>query len=302
MFVQIRCELCGKTFDHDASALGAAAECPHCGKTNPAPALAPAPAPAPAAPGGPAVKRCPACQAEIEADAVICIHCGQNLATGRKVGGRHGLAAHKSLVLAGLAGAALAAGLLAFVLWPEADAPPPFDPAAIAAAAKKTPPPAAAAPDSTSAAPVAPPHSAVAAPEIPPATNPPAPAAPTPAELASQQAETERAALAALQEKKFEAEQNLRLQLDVREPLYAPNELVELRRKNGIVDKGTFTGFAGEGTNRVALVATALGEVGVPIAVLDPASRRRLDPEFREAFIQHLLETRFAAPAAAPAP
>ena len=111
MFVQIRCELCGKTFDHDASAMGATAECPHCGKTNPVPALAPAPTVAPAASGGPAVKPCPACQAEIEADAVICIHCGQNLATGRKVGGRSGLAAHKSLVLAGLAVAMLAAGL-----------------------------------------------------------------------------------------------------------------------------------------------------------------------------------------------
>ena len=301
MFVQIRCELCGKTFDHDASAMGAAAECPHCGKTNPAPALAPAPTAAPAASGGPAVKPCPACQAEIEADAVICIHCGRNLATGRKVGGRSGLAAHKSLVLAGLAVAMLAAGLLAFVLWPEADDPPPFDPAAIAAAAKKAPPPAAPAPDPASAATTAP-ASPAAAPEARPETHPPAPAAPSPAELASQQAEAERAALVALQEKKFEAEQNLRLQLDVREPLYGPNELVELRRKNGIVDKGTFTGFAGEGTNRVALVATALGEVGVPIGALDPASRRRLDPEFREAFIQHLLETRFAAPAAAPAP
>ena len=76
------------------------------------------------------------------------------------------------------------------------------------------------------------------------------------------------------------------------EPLYQPNEAVELRRKNGIIDKGVFTGFSGSGTGRVALVATPTGEIGVPLAALDNPSRRRLDPEYREAFIQHLLSTK----------
>ncbi|NCA82566.1 MAG: hypothetical protein EOM72_07425, partial [Opitutae bacterium] len=132
-----------------------------------------------------------------------------------------------------------------------------------------------------------------------------------PEELAAQQAEAERAALEAQQAqaaaeraefeaKKAQAEQNLRQQLDVREPLYQINEPVELRRKNGVIDKGTLTSFSGTGAGRVALVATALGEVGVPLVSLDNASRRRVDPDYREAFIQHLLSTKLPDPGAKP--
>ncbi len=145
-------------------------------------------------------------------------------------------------------------------------------------------------------------------------TNAPPPA-PTQEELAAQKAEAKRAELeaqaeaerlaleaqaeaerAAFEVKKFEAEQNLRLQLDTREPLYGMNEVVELRRKNGVFHKGTLTGLAGTGTGRVALVATPTGEIGVPLVTLDTPSRRRLDPEYREAYIQHMMSTRIPAP------
>lgn len=63
--------------------------------------------------------------------------------------------------------------------------------------------------------------------------------------------------------------------------VYKINDSVELRRLNGITDTGILTGFSGEGTNRVAILATPTGEIGVPLTVLDEPSRRRLDPDHR---------------------
>lgn len=294
MFVEIQCALCGKTFDHDCSSLSPTAECPHCGKSNSvAPPAAPKETPAaPSTPSSGGTRSCPACQAEIEQDAVLCIHCGYNLATRQKIGGKSGFAANPKIVALASAGLAVLALGAAYLLWPESDAQPPFDPSAIAAAAKSaTPSPAVAAPTPVQPEPPAAARAAPAETNVP--AGPVAPPTPTPEELAAQKAGTERAAF---EEKRFEAEQNLRIQMDTREPLYIQNETIELRRKNGILDKGTLTGFAGTGTSRVALVATALGEVGVPFDALDVASRRRVDPEFREAFIQHLLNTKLPAP------
>ena len=126
----------------------------------------------------------------------------------------------------------------------------------------------------------------VAACATPPQTPPPAPTA---EELAAQKAVEEEAAFRA---KKAQAEQNLRLQLASREPPYQLNDAVELRRKNGVVVRGTFSGYGGTGPDRVILLATPTGEIGIPLNQLDPPSRRRVDPEFREAFIQHVLSTR----------
>jgi hypothetical protein len=111
------------------------------------------------------------------------------------------------------------------------------------------------------------------------------------------QAEAERAAFAA---KKVQAERNLRQQLETREPLHKLGDTVELRRKNGVLNKGTLQRFSGVGTNRAAVVATPLGEISVPLVSLDNASRRRMDPEYREAFIQHLLSTKLPDPAVEP--
>ena len=300
MFVQIKCSFCNQPFDFDSSSGILLADCPHCGKQNTV-----------AAPTGEAknltlqrdapnlsgAKACPACKAQVARDAVLCVNCGYNFDTRQKAGG----APRKNLaVLLGIGLGVLVASA-AYLFWPEAEVPPPVVvPAAEPAAVEPAP-----------AAPVAAPAAAPAAPDVavtpvPAATNAPvetnAPAAgeaapppgPTPEEIAAQKAAEERAAF---EEKKFLAEQNLRLQLDTREPLFTQNELVELRRKNGVVNKGTFTGLSGTGTNRVILIAGPSGEIGVPLADLDPASRRRVDPEFREAFIQHLMSTR--TPAAA---
>ena len=248
-------------------------------------------------------KPCPSCKSTVARDAVICIHCGYNFATNKKTGSKSWLAANPKLV--GLAGGGLAVliAATAFLLWPEsAPPPPPFVPSPAvekpARPPKDTPAPQVAAVETN-------------APEQ--AVEPPPPPEPTPEELAAQKAEAERLAREAeearlraereaFEAKKAQAEQTLRQKLDQQEPLFQKNESVELRRRNGFIDKGTLTGFSGTGTNRVALIATATGQIGVPLVALDPSSRRRMDPEYREAFIQHVLNTKLPAPSGTESP
>jgi len=108
----------------------------------------------------------------------------------------------------------------------------------------------------------------------------------TPEEIARRQAEENRAAF---ETKKAQAKQNLIQQLDTQTPLYTIGDTVELRRKNGVFHKGTLQGFSGTGKERGAIVATSVGEVTVPLISLDNPSRRRVDADYRERFIQHLL-------------
>ncbi len=96
---------------------------------------------------------------------------------------------------------------------------------------------------------------------------------------------------AAFEAKKKAAEETVRQRLDASEPLYVLSDTVEVRRKNGLVHKGTLQGFSGTGEKRVAVIATSVGEVGIPLIALDNPSRRRIDAEYREGFIQHLLNT-----------
>ena len=300
MFVNTKCTFCEQMFDYDSSSDDPTAECPHCGKSNTVELLGDTAAPVltvqHGAPTLAGVKECPVCKSQIERDAVLCIHCGTNLATGQKAKGSSWLAAHGRLV--GLISGALVVGAIAlgFLLWPkQEDAPPVYTTPAstgeqLAAIATET---------ALSSRPqseiVATASEALA--KVEAVATPPPPPKPTAAELAAeqaaQQAEAERAAFA---EKKFAAEQALRFDLDNREPLYVTNELMELRRRDGMLNKGTLTGFAGTGTNRVVLVATPTGEIGVPLIALDSPTRRRLDPEYREAFIQHIMSTRLPEP------
>ena len=291
MFVKVNCQFCRQPFDFDSSSGLPQIDCPHCGKQNHVELPAPAPKPEltiqHGAPNLSGAKPCPSCRHQIARDATLCVHCGYNFATGKKSGEKGWLASNLGfvLLLAAVAIAAVLGGL--YLLRPES-APPPPPP-------EETPAPAPPPAKPTSKAPVQKPSGPTNAPAEPAAApKPPKPPAPTPEEIAAQKAEAERAAFAA---KKVEAERNLRLQLAAREPPYKLNEPIELRRKNGLIDKGTFSGYAGEGTNRVALVATPAGEIGVPLAALDNPTRRRIDPEYREAFIQHLLSTQTPAPA-----
>ena len=296
MCVKVHCTFCKQSFDFDSSSGLPQIDCPHCGKQN----VVETPSAASKnltiqhnAPNLSGAKPCPSCRQQVARDATLCVHCGYNFATGKKAGEKGWLASNLGfvLMLAVVAIVAVLGGI--YLLHPdEAPLPPPQEesaPALVAAAptpAIPVPAPAEAPPATDS------PAEPASAPEAPP------PPPPSPEELAAQQAEAERVAF---QAKKAAAERNLRLQLASREPLYKVNDPVELRRKNGVLDKGTLTGFAGAGTDRVALVATPLGEIGVPLNMLDNPSRRRVDPEYREAFIQHVLSTKLPDLPAQPA-
>lgn len=295
MFVTVKCSSCNQSFDYDSSLGLAQVECPHCGRTQ---ALAPVEAPQKLtvqhnAPNLSGAQACPACKAQIARDAVLCIHCGYNLKTRRKA---EGSGSNKGLFILLGAGLVVVAIGAAYLLWPASEPLPP--PVATSAAQPAVAPAAVTAAAPAPTAPVPAPVTNEPAPAAAPAepVAPPPPPAPTADELAAQKAAADKAAFEA---KKIQAEQNLRLQLASREPLYKVNEPVELRRKNGVVDKGTLTSFSGTGTDRVVLVATPTGEVGIPLIQLDGPSRRRVDPEYREAFIQHVLGTQ--VPGAPPA-
>ncbi|NCA83639.1 MAG: hypothetical protein EOM72_13025, partial [Opitutae bacterium] len=114
MFVPIKCSFCGQPFDFDSSSGILLADCPHCGKQNTVAAPSGAAKDmtiqhdAPSLAGG---RPCPSCKTPIERNAVLCIHCGYHLATGKKVGGGW-LAAHSklaALVGGGLVALAIAA-------------------------------------------------------------------------------------------------------------------------------------------------------------------------------------------------
>ena len=296
MFVKVKCSSCNQSFDFDSSSGAAEAECPHCEHPN----AVEVPVAAAKnltvqhnAPNLSGVQNCPSCKAPIARDAVLCVHCGFNLQTRRKAEGNglnNGL-----VIIVGIGVVAIVLGVV-YLMWPASPPPPPVmtstvestvAPVTPAAPAPVTPAPASA---TNEPAPVA-------APAEP--STPPPPPAPTPEELAAQQAAADKAAFEA---KKSQAEQTLRLQLASREPLYKINEPMELRRKNGVVDKGTLTSFSGTGTNRVVLVATPTGEIGIPLIQLDNPSRRRVDPEYREAFIQHVLSIQVPNGTNSPAP
>ena len=296
MFVKVNCTFCHQAFDFDSSSGLPQIDCPHCGKQNVVEPPSAAPKPLTIqrdAPNLSGAKPCPSCRQQIARDAMLCVHCGYNFASGKKTG--EPTPPNPLLVAAGVV-ALIVAGLgVAYWFWPTSEPPPPAIVSASespAVVAEPTPVPPPAAPTNAPAQTEPPPKPAAT-------PKPPPPPAPTREEIAAQKAEAERAAFA---DKKAKAEQNLRLQLASREPMYQINEPLELRRKNGVIDKGTLTGFAGTGTGRVALVATPRGEIGVPLAALDNPSRRRLDPDYREAFIQHLLSTKLPeAPGAPPA-
>ncbi len=296
MFVKVNCTFCHQAFDFDSSSGMPQIDCPHCGKQNVVEPPSAAPKPLTIqhdAPNLSGAKPCPSCRQQIARDAMLCVHCGYNFASGKKTG--EPTPPNPLLVAAGVV-ALIVAGLgVAYWFWPASEPPPPAIVSASespAVVAEPTPVPPPAAPTNAPAQTEPPPKPAAT-------PKPPPPPAPTREEIAAQKAEAERAAFA---DKKAKAEQNLRLQLASREPMYQINEPLELRRKNGVIDKGTLTGFAGTGTGRVALVATPRGEIGVPLNLLDNPTRRRIDPEYREAFIQHLLSTKLPeAPGAPPA-
>lgn len=306
MFTTRTCPFCQKSMDVEDDFLGAEMECPHCGKTfvPKAPAAkadgeAPA-APAmqlqPDAPNLSGAKRCPSCKASIAKDAVLCVHCGYHFGTGKRVGAGPGMSSQLRMLL--VVGGILVAGALAWLLWPAAEEPlPEFKPTPKPASVQKAEPPPPSPTNAAVATNIVPTNAVTTNAVVAETPAPPAPLPPTKEELAQREAEAQQALFAA---QKARAEQILRSRMEEKEPMFVVGDFVEMRRKNGVLIKGPLKRFGRRDDVRFVVITTELqGDVEIPIPELDTATRCRVDAEFREAYLQHVLSLRAAQAQAA---
>lgn len=270
MSAQMKCPFCDEPFDADSSAGRLSVTCPHCGKATVVGSAAANAHPhlrvlrdAPSLMGS---KACPRCQAPIEADAVICVHCGYNLASGKQTHGAGAFPLGKRLVQLGVFAVLILAACAIYGQrskiaslagqWRTAETPAKPDAAQPAAPDVRSP----------DAEPVAPPPDAGSQ-TIPSGTP----------------AKSDRADLEPGNARREEA---LRRKLDAAAPLRKPGDNVDLRRKNGQVVAGTLLGLAGDGTARIA---TSAGEIRIELAALDQPSRLGIDSGYREEYVRRAL-------------
>ncbi|NLB54205.1 MAG: hypothetical protein GX811_00280 [Lentisphaerae bacterium] len=72
---------------------------------------------------------------------------------------------------------------------------------------------------------------------------------------------------------------DIKERLDKRSPIAEPGETTELRRKNGIITKGSFVGLKDD---QVIIRRFDDQEISIPLDELDTVSRAKCDPEFRQ--------------------
>lgn len=224
----------------------------------------------------PAETRCPSCGAVLPEEAVICVQCGYDFRSGRRVDEE---AAPRSnpLLIAGVALlVAVAAGLVAWRILGSSPPPPP----------------------------VSPPAPVVAAP-APPAEPTPAPAVasnPAPAEVVATNtpstnlvdtvAETNAPpAVPAVDPAVVEAEQRnaVEAQLDQMAPLYNAGDELELRLTNGLVQRGVFASR----TETALVVKISSNQTrAVEFTLLDRGSRVRSDPQYRARYVDFHVQQR----------
>lgn len=261
-------------------------------------------------------KPCPKCGAKAPADAVLCTQCGYNFKTGKKVGGGLPPETKRLIALGAVAGVILIGALVWFLLPKEEEFVPPAnipseeqiaaDRAARErklaeekAAKEKAEAEKKAAEEAEKARLEAEKEAAIQA-----QAEAEAAAARAAEEAAAAEAEAQRQAFEA---KKAQALETFRARLDQTEPMIQPGETVELRTRNGLVQKGLFKRYGRRDGIRFAVLETELnGTLEIPIQDMDPATRRRCDAEFRAAYIQRFIDAKAsqiqAAQTAAEAP
>lgn len=214
--------------------------------------------------------RCPSCGANLAEGAVICVQCGYDFRSGRRVD-EEAAPRTNPLMIAGVALLVAVAAVL--VVWRMRSSEPSVAPAE-----------------------VLPPSAAVVAEVEPPV---PTPAAPT-QEVAAVVAETQSVTVAespapvaetnqvpevpALDPAVVEAEQRAAVteQLDIKAPLFAAGEAVELRFTNGVVQRGVF--LSSQEENLTLQTGSNLTRT-VDFVLLDRGSRVRSDVRYRERYI-----------------
>ena len=233
----------------------------------------------------PAPTRCPSCGAALVEGAVICVQCGYDFRSGRRVD-EEVAPRRNPLMLAGVALlVAVAAGLVGWRMlsMETPPMPPPVTESAPAPVAPAAP------------APVAEPIAQVtnAAPEVAsaPSLAPDATAVATGAVVEATGETNAPPAVPALDPVVVEAEQRevVVTQLDQMAPLYEVGEVLELRLANGLVQRGQFASRAEE---HLVLTVASNETRTVEFTLLDRGSRVRSDPQFRARYIDHHVQQR----------
>jgi len=274
--IQVQCSACGASFEVSDELAGLIAPCPACKQEM----RVPLPAGGAAGVSRLQVKRdhvlaggkkCPACDATMAEDAVICIHCGFDTRTGLRLETDNPRArlfqmVAKVLLVAVIAGAAWMAYKR---LVPSESAPAAAAaPQVVATAAEPAP---AAAPASPVAAA---PTTAIAGLVVTQSL------VVTQAQAAASGAATNLTPQdLVLMEQKYR--ESVVRQMDQFYPPYAVGATVVLRRVTGLVHRGMIQEFRKES---VVLLADGAG-VEVPLVSLDQTSRLRCDAAFRTQFI-----------------
>ncbi|MBU1910720.1 MAG: hypothetical protein KJ726_11795, partial [Verrucomicrobia bacterium] len=91
---------------------------------------------------------------------------------------------------------------------------------------------------------------------------------------------------------------SLKARLDQQEPMYRTGDVVELRKVNGVVIRGTLQAVNPDSV----VVLREEGEIAVVLAELDRKSRVRCDQEFRAMSIEFLVKKNVQSLKPPPAP
>lgn len=238
---------------------------------------------------------CPSCGAPMPVAAVICIQCGYNTRTKARVGDD---VERKRPTLLIVAGAALIIGAIAFVALRSLNSssetmPPPV--ATTPAATTSAPAPNVTSTETTGAESNA---AAEATADAPPASAPESASETNGSDAAATgvQPETEQPAEPAepaIDWAAIETEQMERAtaELDRRAPMFELGEAIELRLTNGIIHRGIFQNLR---AGTLFLAVTTNDVVELPVESLDRGSRTRVEPEYRERYIEFFVRKRIA--------
>lgn len=224
---------------------------------------------------------CPGCGKPLGVGAVICVQCGYDTRTGRRVGATHG---HKisPVQLIVLVLAIIGIGVVVYLRTLDDGVLP-------------TPPPA-----PVSVTPVATLQDAAASVEEPaaPTSDTPSEATPetenpAPAPADSEPVAEEKAPHPEINWDEVAAQQRdrIKIELDRRTPKFQEDASVELRLANGFIRRGIFRG-ASDGEIRIE--EEGQGVQKIAFAQLDRNTRLRVDDDYRERYVDYLTRQRIA--------
>ncbi|MCS6771702.1 MAG: zinc ribbon domain-containing protein [Kiritimatiellae bacterium] len=260
---------------------------------------------------------CPGCGKPLPGGAVICIECGYDTRTGRRIG-ESGRRKNSPVVIAGLILIIVGAVTTLYLRSKETGTVPAPASAADSESSPSAPEPSAetSTPESLAPATTEPALTAeaptTATAESAPAAEAPAPASSEPASATAAEEpaapsapttpEPETTAVAeephvesapAIDWEKVEQDQRQRItaEMDRRAPFFASGQLVEFRLTNGLVRRGTYQGRDAESAR---LKADGNEVITIPIVSLDRNTRIRVDADYRQRYIEFLARQRVA--------